>query len=177
MRYEICYCAVGGQGIITAASLLVNIAVKMENKHAVSCPTYTAAVRGDPTKVDVIISKQPIFSPVATTVDFGIYTCCNSYNIHKSKLKDDAIIVVDSHLIPEQGDNKKRQVYSIPLLNETKKQAGNIVLASVVCLAITQKLTGIIKYENMLEYIRQWTPKNSLDKNLRAIELGMNLVR
>ena len=33
-RYEIRYAAIGGQGIITAATLLVAIAVEKENKHA-----------------------------------------------------------------------------------------------------------------------------------------------
>jgi len=57
-RYEIRYGAVGGQGIITAGALLVDIAVKRENKFALESPTYTATVRGGPTKVDIIISDQ-----------------------------------------------------------------------------------------------------------------------
>ena len=54
-RFEIRYAAVGGQGIITAGALLVDIAVQMENKYALESPTYTATVRGGPTKVDVIL--------------------------------------------------------------------------------------------------------------------------
>jgi Pyruvate/2-oxoacid:ferredoxin oxidoreductase gamma subunit len=53
---------------------------------------------------------------------------------------------------------------------------GNIVLTSVVTLSMTQKLTGIIKYENMVKFIEHWAPKDFLDLNMRAIELGQKLV-
>jgi len=63
-KYEIRYGAVGGQGIITAGALLVDIAVEKEGKFAIESPTYTAAVRGGPTKVDVIIADEKIISPM-----------------------------------------------------------------------------------------------------------------
>lgn len=44
-KFEIRYGAVGGQGIITAGALLVDIAVERENRFAIESPTYTAAVR------------------------------------------------------------------------------------------------------------------------------------
>ncbi|HLP60526.1 MAG TPA: 2-oxoacid:acceptor oxidoreductase family protein, partial [Candidatus Deferrimicrobium sp.] len=73
-RYEIRYAAIGGQGIVTAGALLVDIAVEMENKYALESPTYTATVRGGPTKVDVIISDQRIIFPQASAIDFFVCT-------------------------------------------------------------------------------------------------------
>ncbi len=98
-KYEIRYGAVGGQGIITAGALLVDIAVELENKFAIESPTYTAAVRGGPTKVDVIISDEKIDFPHATAIDFFLCTDQRPYDIYKESLKDDAIVVVDSHLV------------------------------------------------------------------------------
>jgi 2-oxoglutarate ferredoxin oxidoreductase subunit gamma len=176
IKYEIRYGAVGGQGIITAGALLVDIAVEKEHKYALESPTYTAAVRGGPTKVDVIISDSRILFPQATAVDFFLCTDQRPYDIYRERVKDDAIVVIDSHLIPNPGDVKRWKLYSIPLINETKKQVGNVVLTSVVSLALTQKLTNIISYENMVEYVRHWAPKGSVDINLKAIEVGMSLV-
>jgi len=176
-KYEIRYGAVGGQGIITAGALLVDIAVERENKFAIESPTYTAAVRGGPTKVDVIIADEKIIFPHAVTVDFFLCTDQKPYDIYKDRLKDDAIVVVDSHLVRELGDTKHWKVYQVPIINETKVGAGNVVLTSVVSLAVTQKMTNVIGYENMVAHIRHWAPKGAVEMNLKAIEVGMNLIK
>ncbi|MEN8152980.1 MAG: 2-oxoacid:acceptor oxidoreductase family protein [Acidobacteriota bacterium] len=175
-RYEIRYGAVGGQGIITAGALLVDIAVEKEGKFAIESPTYTATVRGGPTKVDIIISDEKIIFPQASEIDFFVCTYQKPFDLYKERLKDDAIVVVDEHLVKEMGDTKNWKMYKIPLINETKKQLGNIVLTSVVTLSITQKLTGIIDYNNMISYVKHWAPKGFLDLNMKAIEVGRSLV-
>lgn len=175
-QIEIRYGAVGGQGIITAGALLVDIAVEKEGKYAIESPTYTAAVRGGPTKVDVLISDERILFPHATSVDFFLCTDQRPFDLYRERVRDDAIVVVDSHLVRNLGDTRNWKVYQIPLINETKKQTGNVILTSVVTLAITQKILGVIDYNNMIEYIRGWAPKGAVDVNMKAIEVGMNLI-
>ncbi len=175
-RYEIRYAAVGGQGIITAGALLVDIVVKKENRYALESPTYTATVRGGPTKVDIIVSEEKIIFPHATAIDFFVCTDQVPYNLYKNRIKDDAIVIVDTHLVKEVGDTRNWKLYKIPIINETKKQVGNIVLTSVVTLSLTQKMTNIIDYNNMVEYIKSWAPKDFLDVNMKAIEVGRSLV-
>jgi len=175
-KFEIRYGAVGGQGIITAGALLVDIAVEKENKFAIESPTYTAAVRGGPTKVDVIIADEPILFPHAVAIDFFLCTDQRPFDLYKDGIRDNAIVVVDSHLVVELGNTRNWKLYPVPIINETKRQLGNIVLTSVVSLALTQKLTRIILFENMVEHIRNWAPKNALEMNMKAIDVGLNLV-
>lgn len=175
--YEIRYGAVGGQGIITAGALLVDIAVEKEGKFALESPTYTATVRGGPTKVDVLISDERIIFPQACAIDFFFCTFQKTFDLYKSRLKDDAIVVTDSNLVKNMGDTKDWKIYNIPIINETKKRLGNIVLTSVVTLSMTQKLTNIINYDNMVSHIKKWAPKGFLDLNLKAIEVGRELVK
>ena len=175
-RFEIRYGAVGGQGIITAGALLVDIAVKIENKFALESPTYTATVRGGPTKVDVVISDEPVVFPHATAIDLFVCTDQKPYDLYRNRIKDDAIVVVDTNLVKEVGDTRSWKIYKVPLINETKKRVGNIVLTSVVTLSMTQKLTGIIQYDHMVEFIKEWAPADFLEMNLKAIEVGQSLV-
>ncbi len=175
-RYEIRYGAVGGQGIITAGALLVDIAVQMEKKFALESPTYTATVRGGPTKVDVIISDEKIVFPQASAIDLFICTFQKPYDLYKGRVKDDAIVVLDSNLVKDLGDTRDWQLYQVPIINETKKQLGNIILTSVVTLSMTQKLTGLIDYDHMVDFVREWAPKDFIELNMQAIELGASLV-
>ncbi|MCP5104378.1 MAG: hypothetical protein GY950_13400 [bacterium] len=175
-RFEIRYGAVGGQGIVTAGTLLVDIAVEKENKYALESPTYTATVRGGPTKVDIIVSDERIIFPQASSIDLFVCTSQKPYDLYKYRIKDDAIVVLDSNLIKEVGDTGNWKLYSIPLINETKKAMGNVFFTSVVTLAITQKLTNIIDYQDMVDFIKDWAPAGSLEKNIKAIEVGRSLV-
>jgi len=175
-RYEIRLGAVGGQGIITAGALLVDIAVEKEGKYALESPTYTATVRGGPTKVDVIISDEKIIFPQASKIDFFLCTFQKPFDLYRDRVKDDAIVVVDSHLVKDLGDTRNWNLFKVPIINETKKQLGNVMFTSVVTLAMTQKLTNIIDYKNMESFIKHWAPKGTADINLKALGLGMNLV-
>ena len=175
-RYEIRYGAVGGQGLLTAGALLVDIAVTRENKFAVESPTYTASVRGGATKVDIIISDKKILFPQASAIDFFVCTQQKPFDLYKDRLKESATVIIDSHLVKELGNTHNWKLYRIPIIYETKKQVGNIVLTSVVTLSLTQKLTGIISYRNMVDYIKKWAPPDYIDLNLKAIEVGRELV-
>ena len=174
--YEIRYGAVGGQGIITAGALLCEIAVHKEKKFALESPTYTATVRGGPTKVDIIISDHKVLFPQATAIDFFVCTFQKPFDLYKSRVKDDGIVVIDSNLVKDVGDTKNWNLYQVPIINETTKHLGNIVLTSVVTLSMTQKLTGIIEYDNMVDFVKKWAPKGLVDLNMKAIELGQSLV-
>ncbi|MCL2163563.1 MAG: 2-oxoacid:acceptor oxidoreductase family protein [Oscillospiraceae bacterium] len=176
MRYEIRYGALGGQGIVTAGNLLLEIAVKHENKHASASPTYTATVRGGPTKVDVILSDEIVLFPHATAIDFCIFTDQRPFNLYKSRLKNDAILVVDSNLVTDLGDTLEWTVYPMPIISETEKTLGFVALTSVVSLSMTQLLTNIIHYSNMESFVRGWAPKQFLDLNMKAIELGRTML-
>jgi 2-oxoglutarate ferredoxin oxidoreductase subunit gamma len=176
-RFEVRYGAIGGQGIITAATLLVAIAVEKENKHAVESPTITAAVRGGATKADVIISDNQIIYPQAMAIDFFVCTHRKPYALYTDKIRDDAIVVIDSNLVFDKGDTKNWDVHDIPIIHETKDKLGRLVLTSVVTLSITQALTEIIEYDNMVSYVREWAPKDFLELNMEAIDLGQDLAK
>jgi 2-oxoglutarate ferredoxin oxidoreductase subunit gamma len=175
-RYEIRYAAVGGQGIVTAGALLVDIAVEKEDKYALESPTYTATVRGGPTKVDIIISDRKIIFPQASAIDLFVCTSQKPYDLYRNRIKDDAIVVLDSNLIKDVEDTRNWKLYQVPLINETIKQVGSVVLTSVVTLSLTQKLTNIIDYRDMVDFVKEWAPKDYLEMNIKAIEVGRNLI-
>jgi len=174
-RYEIRYAAIGGQGIVTAGTLLMAIAVEKEGRHAVGSPETTAAVRGGATKVDVIISPEKIIYPRAKAIDFFLCTHQKPYDQYREDIKGEATVVLDTNLIPKPGEMGNWRVYEIPIIHETKQQLGNVVLTSVVTLAITQVLTQAVTYDHMVEYIREWAPAGFRELNLKAVELGCRL--
>jgi len=35
----------------------------------------------------------------------------------------------------------------------------------------------VINYENMVAHIKHWAPKGTVEMNMKAIEVGMNLIK
>ena len=175
-RFETRLSGEGGQGVIMGGAILAEAAILHEGRYAVQSPTYGSRVRGGPTKVDVVISDEPVVFPHATAIDLFVCTDQKPYDLYRNRIKDDAIVVVDTNLVKEVGDTRSWKIYKVPLINETKKRVGNIVLTSVVTLSMTQKLTGIIQYDHMVEFIKEWAPADFLEMNLKAIEVGQSLV-
>ncbi len=175
-RYEVRLAAVGGQGLITAGALLAKTAINKKHMYATQSPTYTSQVRGGPTKVDVIIDKDPILFPQAVSIDLYFATAQRSFDLYYRSIKRDAVIIVDSDLVTKlpEGDNHK--IYKIPLTAETVKQIGNIVVVSVVSLGIVTKLSDLFTKEEVKEIVLSSVPKGTEEINLKALDLGFSLV-
>lgn len=174
-HFEIRYSAIGGQGIITAGAILADAVVHYENRYAVQSPTYTPQVRGGPTKVDVIVDEKEIVFPNAVSIDFYLSTGEFPFKLYFKNLKDNAIIVVDSNLVGEFNSGSWK-VYRIPIIESTKKEIGNIMVTSVVVLAITVKLTNIISHQSLEKAVLKMAPKGTETINLDAIQLGYSLI-
>jgi 2-oxoglutarate ferredoxin oxidoreductase subunit gamma len=151
--------------------------VEKEGRHAVGSPTTTSAVRGGATKMDVIVAPEEIHFPQARAIDFFLCTYQKSYDQYRDGIKPDAIVVLDTNLITDPGETGSWDVHRIPIIQETKSRLGNVMLTSVVTLAITQELTGVVGYDSLREYIREWAPVELRDLNLKAVELGRRLGR
>jgi len=68
-----------------------------EGKHAIQSPSYTAAVRGGPTKVDVIVDDDPILFPRATKIDMMLSFQQKAFNTFASKI---ALLISPSVIVP-----------------------------------------------------------------------------
>ena len=174
-RFEARFAAVGGQGVILAGDILAEAAANFEGLNAVQSPTYTAQVRGGPTKTDVIIDDEEILFPRATKIDFFLSLAQRSYNRFAYNLKPGCIILIDPNLV-HTYDDKNYQVFKVPLIELTKVQLGRMVFTSAVALGAMTGLTKVIPVESMLGAIRKKVPKGTEEINIRAFNIGMQAV-
>ena len=175
-RFEARFSAVGGQGVILAGDVLAEAAANFEGLNAVQSPTYTAQVRGGPTKTDVILDTEEILFPRATSIDFFLSLAQKSYNRFAYNLKPDCIILIDPNLV-HTVDEKSYRVYRIPIVELTKKSLGRMVFTSAVALGAMTELTKFIKVESMIAAIRKKVPKGTEEINIRAFNIGRNSVK
>jgi 2-oxoglutarate ferredoxin oxidoreductase subunit gamma len=169
-RYEARFSAVGGQGVLLAGDVLGYAAQKFENRYSIQSPTYTAQVRGGPTKIDVIIDDEPIIYPKTTAINFFLSLAQGSYDAFLYDLRDDAIVVVDPALVFKI--NEKYLTYPVPIIELTKKHIGKMVMTSVLALGIMVELTHAVTKEAVEKALLEKAPKGTENLNIKALRLG-----
>lgn len=169
-HYEARFCAIGGQGIITAGSFLAAAAI-MKGKEAVQSPTYTSQVRGGPTKVDVIMSDNEILFQKGTKLDLFFAMAQKPYDLYYKDLKDDTLVIVEENLVTNLKDDGKK-VIKIPFIELAEKEIGLAVTTSVIVTGAVVALTNVVEKDHMEKAILSKIPKGTEMLNLKAFELG-----
>lgn len=174
-RYEARFAAVGGQGVILAGEVLGLAAQKYQGRYSIQSPTYTAQVRGGPTKIDVIIDDEPIIYPKTTAINFFLSLAQGSYDAFLYDLRDDAIVVVDPALVVKW--NEKYRTYQVPVIELTKTKIGKMVMSAVLSLGVMIEMTGAVSKEAIEKALLERAPKGTEELNLKAIRQGYEAAR
>jgi len=170
-HYEARFAAVGGQGILLAGDILAEAAISYEGKFALDSPTYTAQVRGGPTKVDVIIDSQRILFPRTTAIDFMLCLAQRSWNAFARDLKEDCIVLIDPFLVGEINERRYR-IYKLPLVEMTKREMKRMVYTSAVSLGAMIGLTEVLKPDSVQKALVDKAPKGTEQQNIKAFTMG-----
>jgi 2-oxoglutarate ferredoxin oxidoreductase subunit gamma len=173
------FCAVGGQGIVLGTEIIANAAIFHEGLYALQSPTYGSQVRGGATKVDLIVDNQEILSPKATNVNFFMAIAQISFNKFWNHIADDAVVLLDSNLVTTMTDDMKanRTFFLLPVVEMAKKEFRQVILSNMICLGITQEMTKIVSMDNLVLAIKDRVPQKHLEKNLAALQMGIELAR
>ena len=169
-RYEARFSAVGGQGVLMAGDVLGLAAQKFEGRYSIQSPTYTAQVRGGPTKIDVIIDDEPVMYPKTTAINFFLSLAQGSYDAFLYDLRDDAIVVIDPSLVTKWDE--KYLTYPVPVIELTKTHIGKMIMTSVLSLGIMVELTKVVSKESIEKALLIKAPKGTEELNLRALHMG-----
>ncbi len=176
-HYEARFAGVGGQGVILAGKILAYGMVNFEECQALQTPTYTAQVRGGPTKVDVVLDKKHIEYPRTENIDFFLSLHQKSFDIYFKDLKDDAIVVIDPNLTPNIPKNIPQQVFSVDLVEIAKKEMGKSLYAAVLAVGFFAGITKMIKEKIVQKSVIDNAPKGTEVENLKAVKIGYALAK
>jgi len=169
-HYEARFTAVGGQGILLAGDVLAEAAINFEGLYAADSPTYTAQVRGGPTKVDVIIDTKRIEFPRTTAIDFVLCLAQRSWDMFAKDLKDNCIVLIDPSLVHEVDE--KYRIYRLPIIEITKNKMRKMVFTSAVSLGAMAALTNVVKPESIKKALLEKAPRGTEVPNKKAFKLG-----
>jgi len=177
--YTLIIAGFGGQGVLLIGNLLAHAA--MEDGRAVSfLPIYGVEMRGGTADCTVVLSSQPIGSPIVEQAHCVIVMNPDSLEKYEKRVQPRGLLLLNSSLIdPRKVSRKDIEVLSIPF-NETARETGNAKLANMVALGAFLEKTNLVRRASVLDSFEKVLDKRHhplIASNIKAMEKGAASVR
>ena len=175
MTTQILIAGFGGQGVLFAGKFLAYKAL-LENKQLSWLPSYGPEMRGGTANCSVIISDEPVGSPIVSKPDVLIVMNLPSLDKYEDAVVPGGKIFVDSTLIERKVNRTDVDVYYIP----ATKLANDIeapTLANMIMIGKVIKETGVVPYDNIdkaLDKVVSARKAALKEINFKALDTGYN---
>ncbi len=172
-RYELRIGGFGGQGIVTMAVVLGEVASLIDGRCVVQTQSYGPEARGGASKSEVVISEEEIDYPKVLAPDVFVAMSRAAYLEYIHGLKENGILILDQDLVEVEGELPKGvKVYRVPATRIADKELHNKQVVNVVMLGALAAITKVVSIEGLKRQIEVRWPR-FVKTNLQALELGI----
>ncbi len=163
----------GGQGILFAGKFLAYKGLT-EGKQVSWLPSYGPEMRGGTASCSVIVSDEPVGSPIVSNPDVLVAMNLPSLDKYESAVAPGGIIVADSTLIERKVNRDDVTVCYIPATklageNGIPTLANMIIIGKVMSMLDDYSEQGV---NAALAKVISAKHADMLDANLKAIKIG-----
>lgn len=163
----------GGQGILFAGKFLAYKGL-LEDLQVSWLPSYGPEMRGGTANCNVILSQEPVGSPIVTAPDVLIAMNLPSLQKYVDAVVPGGQIYVDSTLIAEKVARTDVEVYYIPA-TAMANEAGVPTLANMVMMGHVLQHNPELTFEGTEVTVQKLVPPKKAELvglNMKALEAG-----
>ena len=173
-RCRMVFSGSGGQGVITAAIILSEAAVLYEGLNAVQSQSYGAEARGGATRSDIIISDSTIHYPKVIQPNVLVCLTQDAYNKFYPVIRPGGLLITDTRFvqIEKKVDAQQKE---IEMYESVIEKVGKPIVFNICMLGAVIALTELVKPEAIMKALERRIPKDFLDMNRKALEIGIKL--
>ena len=178
MEEKIIIAGFGGQGVMAMGQMLT-YAGMIEEKQVSWLPSYGPEMRGGTANCNVIVSDDPVGSPVVVEATTAIVLNKPSLEKFESSLIAGGKLFINSSLIEGGVTRDDIEIYLIPA-NEIANDLGNTRVANMVMLGAYLEVLNILSLDSIYEAFAKVFGENKmhlLPINKEAIDRGRAVIR
>ena len=178
MTRELIIAGFGGQGVMAMGKTLIEAGLK-EGYNVSWVPSYGPEMRGGTANCSVVISDEPIGSPVVAQPNELIAMNGPSLLRFEPLVEKGGLVLVNSSQVENPACRSDVRCYLVPCMEEAGK-LGNFKVANMIMLGAYIKATGALKLDTIKEMLSTifYGPKAHLvDLNIQALEVGAGYVK
>ncbi|MFP4200191.1 MAG: 2-oxoacid:acceptor oxidoreductase family protein [Clostridia bacterium] len=176
MYHEILIAGFGGQGVMLMGRMLAYAGMKRD-LHVSWIPSYGPEQRGGTANCGVVLSEDPIASPVVTEPTDCAVMNLPSLTKFEPKVTPGGYLYINTSLCPDEVQRKDIEVIRVPATEEADSM-GNTRVANMIMLgAMMGGLEGLPS-EVMEEVLPEVLPKRHhqlIPVNLKALSRGREI--
>ena len=174
MTKEFVFAGFGGQGMLLIGKFLA-MACMLDGKHVSWLPSYGPEMRGGTANCSVIVSDDPVASPIVYEADVVVAMNLPSLDKFEHEVKPGGLLVINSSIIERKSVRDDITVVycdAMKIAEEVKNPKG----ANVAILGAMMAKCPIVDIDKMTEAIRIELGERKakfLDGNVMALKAGM----
>ena len=178
MTYETIMAGFGGQGLLFSGKVLAYAGL-LEGKELTWLPSYGPEMRGGTCNCSVILSDEPVGSPIIAHPNILMVMNEPSLDRFEGTAQAGATVFVDSSLIPRKLKRTDVTPVYIPATQMAKDMEALSLANMIILGAIVEKLRCVDpdKIEEALRETISARKANLLDLNLKAVAAGRAFIR
>jgi 2-oxoglutarate ferredoxin oxidoreductase subunit gamma len=168
----------GGQGILFCGQLLC-YAGMAAGWEVTWIPSYGPEMRGGTANCTVVISDEPIGSPLIRNPTIAVVMSPEAKTKYEPLVKPDGLLVVNTSLVREPVDRTDLRAIEVPA-SEIATQLGTVKMANVVMLGAllgSRPIVDLSTVERVLEKQLQGKKRALIEPNKRALRTGARYVQ
>ena len=178
MKKEFIFAGFGGQGMLLIGKFLA-LACMKDGKHVSWLPSYGPEMRGGTANCSVIVSDEPIASPLVDTADVVIAMNEPSLDKFEYRVRPGGLLVINSSIISRQSVRDDIEVVYCDASN-IAEAVNNPKGANVAILGAMLEKCDIVSDELMLESIlEELGPRKAkfFEGNKKALLAGKEMAK
>jgi len=178
MTEELIISGFGGQGVLSMGKMLAYAGI-MEDKEVSWMPAYGPEQRGGTANVTVIVSDQPICSPIINQYDTAIVLNQPSLERFEPLVKPGGAIIFDGYGIINPPTRADISIYQIDAM-EAAAQMQNPKVFNMLVLGGLIKVRPFLSVDDVVRGLHKALPErhhNLIPMNEQALRKGMEIIR
>lgn len=171
---EIIIAGFGGQGVLSAGRILA-YAGMLEGRNVSWLPSYGPEMRGGTANCHVVVSDEPVGSPILNSATSLIAMNNPSLEKFENIVVPGGVIIIDNSLISKGPERKDIELHGVPAA-KIASEMGNLAYANVILLGKLIAKTGIISKNSFISALKYILPEKKhymVPDEIRALEIGM----
>lgn len=176
MLQEMIFAGFGGQGVMSMGQF-VAYAGMVEEKNVSWLPSYGPEQRGGTANATVVLSDDPVASPLVTKPNVAIILNNPSFDKFEPTIKSGGILITNSSLVTEKSTRDDIRILEIDATN-IANELGNSRIANMILLGALVQMTGMVSIEAIVESIRKVlgaSKEHLIEVNRKALEKGFEI--
>jgi 2-oxoglutarate ferredoxin oxidoreductase subunit gamma len=178
MLEEIIIAGFGGQGVMSMGQLLA-YAGMLEGKGVSWLPSYGPEQRGGTANCAVVISDEPVGSPLVTMPSTAIVLNNPSFDKFEPKVRPGGLLIINSSLVVRNSVRMNLKIIELTA-TDIANDLGNARVANMILLGAFLEQTKIVTEDSVIESLKKVLSEDKhhlLDINKQALKKGASLVK